>query len=229
MRNADATGAWKGENDEENYGKNSINLPLNERDTTKKMLHILNLTTFVKSVVGSVQDIMKTSRKENFIGNARPNGNFNASMPKKMTVHDSNDVMRTTIKETNIHDTRAGNMHGPQKITVYDPNDVARTTIKETNIHNNSNGNLSGPSKIQVHDPNDVARTTIKETNIHDNRTGNLHGPKKISVHDPNDVARTTIKETNIHDTRTGNLKESTGGKNQVPHLDTARVTVRNT
>lgn len=229
VRNADATGSWNGENDEENYGKNSINLPLNERDTTQKDAPILNLTTFVKSVVAPVQDIMKTSRKENFIGNARPNGNFNASMPKKMTVHDSNDVMRTTIKETNIHDVRAGNMNGPQKITVYDPNDIARTTIKETNIHNNSNGNLSGPSKIQVHDPNDVARTTIKETNIHDNRTGNLHGPKKISVHDPNDVARTTIKETNIHDTRTGNLKESTGGKNQLPHLDTAKVTVRNT
>ena len=229
IRNANAAGNWSGEKDEENYGKNSINLPLNERDTTQKDAPLLNLTTIVKSVVAPLQDVMKTSRKENYIGNIRPTGNFSAAMPGKMTVHDANDVMRTTIKETNIHDTRSGNINGHQKMTVYDPNDIARTTIKETNIHDNRTGNLSGPSKIQVHDPNDVARTTIKETNIHDNRTGNLSGPSKIKVHDPNDVARTTIKETNIHDNRTGNLKEHSGGKNTIPLLDEARVTVRNT
>ena len=54
--------------------------------------------------------------------------------PKKLTVYDPNDIARTTIKETNIHDNRAGNMSGPNKITVHDPNDIARTTIKETNI-----------------------------------------------------------------------------------------------
>ena len=51
-----------------------------------------------------------------------------------MIVHDANDILRTTIKETNIHDTRTGNVNGPNKITVYDPNDIMRTTIKETNI-----------------------------------------------------------------------------------------------
>ena len=229
IRNANAKGNWKGENDEENYGKNSFNLPLNERDTTQKDSPLMNLTTLVKSVVAPVQDLLKTSKKENFIGNSRPTGNFGAQMPKKMVVHDANDVMRTTIKETNIHDTRSGNLNGPNKITVYDPNDVMRTTIKETNIHDNRTGNLHGPKKVQVHDPNDVMRTTVKETNIHDNRTGNLHGPKKIQVHNPNDIARTTIKETNIHDNRTGNLKEYSGGKNKVPLLDEAKVTVRNT
>ena len=92
-----------------------------------------------------VQDLLKTSKKENFIGNARP-GNW-CSNTKKMTVHDVNDIARTTIKETNIHNNRSGNMNGPNKLTVYDPNDIARTTIKETNIHNNKTGNLSGPSK----------------------------------------------------------------------------------
>ena len=229
IRNAGAKGQWKGENDQDNYGKNSINLPLNERDTTQKDSPLLNLTAIVKSVVAPVQDILKTSRKENFIGNARPTGNFNAQLPRKMTVHDSNDVMRTTIKETNIHDSRSGNLNGPQKITIYDPNDIARTTIKETNIHDARTGNLHGPSKVQVHDPNDIARTTIKETNIHDARSGNLNGPSKVQVYDPNDVARTTIKETNIHDNRTGNLKEVSGGKNKVPLQDEARVTIRNT
>ena len=197
IRNASAKGEWKGETDEENYGKNAISLPLNERDTTQKDSPLLNFTTLIKSVVAPVQDVLKTTKKENFIGNARPNGNFNAQLPSKMTVHDSNDVLRTTIKETNIHDTRSGNMKGARKITVYDPNDVMRTTIKETNIH--------------------------------DVRTGNLNGPNKVTVYDPNDVARTTIKETNIHDNRTGNLVEHSGGKNKIPLLDKARVTIRNT
>ena len=59
-----------------------------------------------------------------------------------MIVHDPNDIARTTIKETNIHDTRSGNLQGPIKLKVYDPNDIARTTIKETNIHDNRTGNI---------------------------------------------------------------------------------------
>ena len=134
----------------------------------------MNLTTAVKSIIAPIQDLFKTSRKENFIGNPRPNGNFGAQIPNKMTVYDPNDVAKTTIKETNIHNEREGNMSGPKKLMVYDPNDVARTTIKETNIHNNREGNIAGHTKSQVYDPNDVARTTIKETNIHNNRSGNM-------------------------------------------------------
>ena len=222
MRNADAEGAWSGENDTENYGKGGINLPLNERDTTQKDAPLLNLTSIVKSVVAPVQDILKTSRKENFIGNARPNGNFKAQIPTKMTVHDSNDVARTTIKETNIHDTRSGQIAGPKKITVYDPNDIARTTIKETNIHDNHSGNLSGPQKIKVHDPNDVARTTIKETNIHDNRTGNLTeqsgGKNKLPLLDEaKTTGRNTLDEVNKTLNMSGNKKQTVYDPNDIP------------
>ena len=179
LRNLGQEGSWDGKKDEENYGKNSIVLPLNERDTTQGEAQKLNLTTTIKSIIAPIQDVLKTTRKENVIGNPRPNGNFNAQIPSKITVHDPNDVARTTIKETNIHDNRTGNMAGPKKLTVYDPNDIARTTIKETNIHDVRTGNMSGPNKITVHDPNDIARTTIKETNIHDVRTGNMNGPVK--------------------------------------------------
>ena len=229
IRNADAQGHWDVENDEENYGKNSFNLPLNERDTTQKDSPLLNLATAVKSIIAPVQDLLKNSKKENFVGNVRPNGNFGAQMPKKMTVHDANDIARTTIKETNIHNSRSGNTKGPVKLTVYDPNDVARTTTKETNIHNSRTGNLNGPNKISVHDPNDVTRTTIKETNIHNERSGNINGPSKLQVYDPNDVARTTIKETNIHDSVKINLTEQSGSKQIIYNQDEAKVTVRNT
>lgn len=228
LRNLGQEGSWDGNKDDENYGKNSIVLPLNERDTTQVEAQKLNLTTTIKSIIAPIQDVLKTTRKENFIGNARPNGNFSAQIPNKITVHDPNDVARTTIKETNIHDNRSGNMAGPKKLTVYDPNDIARATIKETNIHDNRTGNMSGPNKITVHDPNDVTRTTIKENNIHDVRTGNMHGPKKITVHDPNDVAKTTIKETNIHDIRTGNVGNE-AKRTKLYIQDDARKTVRET
>ena len=51
--------------------------------------------------------------------------------------------------------------------------------------------------------------------------------PFEVVAVKSNDVPRTTIKETNIHDNRTGNLKEHSGGKNKVPLLDEAKVTVR--
>ena len=92
--------------------------------------------------------------------------------------YDPNDVARTTIKETNIHDTRTGNMGSNQRGVAYDPNDVARTTIKETNIHD-TRGASWNKQKGVAYDPNDVARTTIKETNIHDTRTGNMESRQK--------------------------------------------------
>ena len=62
--------------------------------------------------------------------------------PGRSTIYDPNNVARTTIKETNIHNNHSGNMNGPEQLTIYDPNDHTRTTIKETNIHNNYSGDL---------------------------------------------------------------------------------------
>ena len=84
-------------------------------------------------------------------------------IPEKMRVYDPNDVARTTIKETNIHNDHEGHLTGPSEITVHDPNDVARTTIKETSIDNNHDGHLSGPSRSTVYDPNDVAKQLLKK------------------------------------------------------------------
>jgi len=61
----------------------------------------------------------------------------------KQTVYDPNDITRTTIKETNIHDTHSGNLSGFNKQYVYDPNNVARTTIKETTIDDTRTGNIN--------------------------------------------------------------------------------------
>ena len=192
------------------YGKTSIENKKNERQVTGVRTHTTNLVSYVKALITPVQDMFRQTRKENFIGNSRPDGTMKAQMPPKMTVYDPDDVARTTMKETSIHNDREGNISGPSKLTVYDPDDVARTTIKETNIHNEREGNMSGPKKLTVYDPEEVARTTIKETNIH-HKAPHINmspqQPNNLRVYDPNDIPRTTMKETGIHNSHSGNIQ----------------------
>ena len=97
--------------------------------------------------------------------------------PSRNPVYDPNDIAKTTIKETNIHDNRTGNleMQGPAKNPVYDPNDITRTTIKETNIHNNRTGNMNSFKKPLTYDPNDILKTTMKETAMASDLMGNVN------------------------------------------------------
>lgn len=210
IRNANNQSTWSDiEAFTGSYGKKGIEILPNERDTTQLTSYLSNAASFVKAIVAPLADVMRTTRKENVIGNPRATGSMN-TIVKKLPVHDPNDVAKTTLKETNIHDIRTGVMTGASRLasTVYDPNDVARTTIKETNLHDTRSGNINAPTKLATYDPNDVARTTVKETNIHDTRTGNINDLSRhtVPVYDPNDTARTTVKETNIHDNRSGNV-----------------------
>lgn len=226
-RNLNAPGKWDNEQVGD-YGKKAICLPTNERDITGKRTHVSNITSVVKAIIAPVLDVFRTTQKENFIGNIRQTGNVKFQYPSKQTVYDPDDIARTTIKETNIHNNRIGNMNGPKKLMVYDPAEIARTTIKETNIHDNRNGAPNMPTKGIVYDPNDSARTTIKETNIHDNRSGAPNMPQRGTVYDPNDSARTTIKETNIHDNRSGALNMPQRSTVYDPS-DIARTTIKET
>ena len=141
-RNAFRADGWK-QDDEVNdegvgdYGKSSIENKPNERDLTQVRTHRANLTTTVKKVITPLTDLFRRTRKENFVGNMRPDGNMKAAMPSKLTIYDPNDIARTTIKETNINNEHEGFLQGGEfKGKVHDPNDVARTTLKELNIHN---------------------------------------------------------------------------------------------
>lgn len=151
-RNAYRESAWT-VNEEANeegvgdYGLASIENRANERDTTQDRMHLNNLTISVKKLITPITDFFRRTRKENFIGNIRPEGNMNAAMPSKQTVYDPNDVARTTIKEQTEDNDYQGALSGNKKGTVYDPDDVARTTIKEQNIDNSHMGQLSEPFK----------------------------------------------------------------------------------
>ena len=102
VRNTYQSGSWNADGELSDYGKRSIKLPPNERDTTKRT-HITDLVDAVKAIVRS-QDKMRMTRKENIEGNPNLKGYMNANMPPfKQTVYDPDDIAKTT-KETLIHD-----------------------------------------------------------------------------------------------------------------------------
>ena len=126
------------------------------------------------------------------------------------------DILRPTIKETNIHDSSPNrNMaSGVSGVPVYDPNDILRPTIKETNIHDTREG-FMGKTKQQIHTytPDDTTRTTLKETLIHDNRLGPIGGTQSALYQDrPQDLkvtARETLKDYINNMNVTGKTKNS--------------------
>ena len=195
-----------------NYGKDSIKLPPNERDTTQNKTIASNVVSAIKSIIAPLQDKMKRTRKENIEGNPNIKGYMGINMPNKQTIYDPNDVARTTIKETTEDNNHNGNMNSKVKqLTIYDPNDIARTTIKETTEVNKNETQIKGATKLTVYDPNDVARTTIKETTIHNNHNGHIGIDHKKTSDYNYASAKATMKETTIYNIHNSNIKYNKG------------------
>ena len=209
----------------DDYGKSKIILYNNERETTEKRTVVTNVTSIIKAIAAPIMDALKYTNKEYTVEATRGVGNPSIQIPSKATLYDPvNHIMKTTVKETTIHDNEAGNLSG-NKETYTAFIDTAKTTVKETTIHDNEAGNLSG-NKESYSASTDLAKTTVKETTIHDNEAGNLTGNKE-SYSASTDLAKTTIKETLIHDTVLTNIKS-----NEKPYFkneDDAKKTLRQT
>ena len=209
----------------DDYGKSKIILYNNERETTEKRTVVTNVTSIIKAIAAPIMDALKYTNKEYTVEATRGVGNPSIQIPSKATLYDPvNHIMKTTVKETTIHDNEAGNLSG-NKETYTAFTDTAKTTVKETTIHDNEAGNLSG-NKETYSALTDTAKTTVKETTIHDNEAGNLTGNKE-TYSASTDLAKTTIKETLIHDTVLTNIKS-----NEKPYFkneDDAKKTLRQT
>ena len=142
-RNANANGQWVNE-EVADYGKGNIEMFANSRDITGLRTHISNLSAVIKEITLPLQDLMKTTKKENMI-HSNNVGNFGTQGPSKITVWDPEDVARTTVRNTlDAVDTTINLKEAaPNRLTVYDPTDVARTTLKEMNIDDNHLGCVS--------------------------------------------------------------------------------------
>jgi len=213
-------------NKDDNYGKNSILIYDTEKhELSKQETPIANLTSLIKGFIAPVTDALKITFKEYFIDNPRYFGNAVPQLPEKQTLYDPvNHIMKTTIKETNIHDSDKLNLTG-NKETYSALYDNAKTTNKETIICDSDKLNLTGNEETYSA-LYDNAKTTIKETNIHDSDKLNLTGNKETysALYDD---AKTTIKETNIHDTYEGNIKVREIG--YINNEDKARTTIKET
>jgi hypothetical protein len=207
------------------YGKNSIMLYDNERATTETRTVVSNVTSIVKAIVAPIMDALKYSMKEYTVEAERAVGNPSIQIPSKATIYDpDNHIMKTTVKETTIHDSELTNLSG-NKETYSAFTDSAKTTIKETTVQDSEFINLSG-NKETYSALNDTAKTTVKETTVHDSESINLSGNKE-TYSALNDTAKTTVKETTVHDSEFINLS---GNKETYSALnDTAKTTVKET
>jgi Family of unknown function (DUF5899) len=179
FRNVD--GDTYGKGDDYDYGKSTILCTENERDLTSTKTYEGNLTSLVKSIIAPLEDIFKNTRKEYTVQNPRQYGQLQATFPDKITIYDPNQVARTTIKETNIHDTvDTGNIVGPVKLTVYDPDAILRTTVRETVRPMDTELNLRSGKLVGTVHLDDKASTTMKETLIESKRDGNIQSLEGI-------------------------------------------------
>ncbi len=236
-RNASASDMWTVAGDISDYGKTSIANRDNERTMTGCRTYNSNVKNVVGRETAPTADKARDTRKQDLVTYSR-RGNAKMKGIKEHPV-DNWKPLRTTNKETLIHDSKTGNFGntGANKLTVHDPNDTARRTIKEILIHDPHTGNLgnTGANKLTVHDPNDTARRTIKETLNHDPHTGNLNAPKTSAtgaINKDDWRFRTTLRETQPHN-KFGNAPSNTFLTGRSKHIqkygDEARTTIKQT
>jgi len=216
-----------GQGIENDYGKDAIMLYDNERTTTGTRSVVSNVSSLVKAIVAPIMDALKYTMKEYTVEAERAVGNPSIQIPSKATTYDpDNHIMKTTVKETTIHDSDLTNLSG-NKETYSALHDTAKITVKETTIHDSESANLSG-NKETYSALNDNAKTTVKETMIHDSEALNLSGNKE-TYSALNDTAKTTVKETMIHDTNIANIKGEKGVGYVVFDENDAKTTLRQT
>ena len=195
----------------DDYGKQNIIVYDNERNLTQKETRVANFSSVFKSLIAPISDVLKITMKEYLIDNPRLNGNAKPQNADKLTLYDpDNHIMRTTVKETTIHEGNGGALSGPDETysTLYD---TAKATTKETTIHEGNGGILSGPDETYS-TLYDTTKTTTKETTIHEGNGGILSGPDE-SYSSLYDTTKTTTKETTIHEGNGGNMQLLNKGK----------------
>lgn len=138
-RNADLTGYYTADTDADraDYGKSAIEIRPNERNETSERVMALNAVP-AENQLGSLHytDDARPTRRSEIIGHPRmtatPYGHVDQA--PAITVWDSKDIARTTVKETTIYLDRMGIVSGdaaiPNRMKVYDPEDIARPTQK---------------------------------------------------------------------------------------------------
>lgn len=96
ISNASASGQFVG--NDTDYGKTGYKILPNNRTTTRPSSEFGGVHGAIKAAIAPILDILRPSRKENVIGNLRPNGNVSVTH-KEGVYFDESDKPKTTIKE----------------------------------------------------------------------------------------------------------------------------------
>jgi len=189
-----------GQGVQNDYGKNNIMIYDNERNITGTRAVVSNVTSIIKAIAAPLMDALKYTMKEYNVESVRAVGNPSIQIPSKATTYDpDNHIMKTTVKETTIHDSDLTNLSG-NKETYSALNDIAKTTVKETMIHDTNVANIKGDKNSgYILFDDDEAKKTLRQTLPKIDTIRNIGGTTyKVTLYNPDDIAKTTTKETMI-------------------------------
>ena len=185
----------RGLSEQDDYGKKNIIVYDNERKELETKTVVSNITSTVKAIISPLLDALKYTNKEYLVESARAGGNPRAQIPSKGEVIDDN--MKTTVKETTLHDSDITNLSGPDG-TYSALNDDLKTTVKETLIHDTEKLNIKAGDKTYIKNE-DKMKTTNKETLPLQDTVRNIgNNTYRVCMYEPDNVAKTTVKETTI-------------------------------
>lgn len=140
-----------------NYGLRNVGLNSRERQMSK------------------YADVARDTKKQNMIGNPRPEGNMNPSIPPKQTAFDPNDIARTTLKEQTIDNNYLAIAKSMEKPKVYDydtkPKITIRNTLENVDTKLNVESIVSKKPKSYLMDD---AKTTVREQTENNTYSSNV-------------------------------------------------------
>lgn len=138
-----------------NYGLRNVGLNSRERQMAK------------------FADKARDTKKQNMVGNPRPEGNMNPAIPPKQTAYDPNDIARTTLKEQTIQNDYLAIVKTLEKPKVYDYDTKPKITIRNTLSEVDTNVNLNGHNKPKSQ-LLDEAKVTVKEQTENNTYSSNV-------------------------------------------------------
>ena len=213
VRNLHSKQTWSSVEKISDYGKHTFIAYANERDITQQRTYKSNFNTVVKAIISPLLDKFKRTKKENVEGNIRPEGNLSMSVPKKQTVYDPNDIARTTIKETTIHNKHEGYVKVGEKNKIYKFDTLPKITIRNTLDSVDTNLNLSTKTSKPKQFSNQPVKATIKQTTIEQKHAGQPHLKKNGGYKIVNSKAPNTNRQFTSNHRYTG----IAGSKNKQP------------
>lgn len=226
------------------YGRSAVGtLPSNGRTVASARVASLpgTLTTAVKALVAPVQDALRTTRKEEFATAPAEAANLvGAHGVPKLTVYDSQDVARTTLKEAGLHDGREGGMIAPtaRRGPAIDPDSGARRTLRESTATNEAGPrNLFRGGVGQGEAAPDAPAATLKDALAEDRRGGGgaflgarAGGYAHAVLDPPAATQRATLADSGSRFGGVGgSLREASGAYALGPGPDDIAATMRST